>query len=66
MKRIVAETLARFGRIDVLVNNAGGMLGRVPDLTGFDFWVSSVRGGRSIAALIESFQVSNEYKNRVT
>ena len=27
--RIVAETLAAFGRIDVLVNNAGGMLGRV-------------------------------------
>jgi 3-oxoacyl-[acyl-carrier protein] reductase len=27
--RIVAETLAAYGRIDVLVNNAGGMLGRV-------------------------------------
>ncbi|BCS33754.1 oxidoreductase [Luteitalea sp. TBR-22] len=26
--RIVAETMARYGRIDVLVNNAGGMLGR--------------------------------------
>lgn len=26
--RIVGETMARFGRIDVLVNNAGGMLGR--------------------------------------
>jgi 3-oxoacyl-[acyl-carrier protein] reductase len=29
VKRIVAETLAKFGRIDILVNNAGGMLGRV-------------------------------------
>jgi 3-oxoacyl-[acyl-carrier protein] reductase len=29
VKRIVAETLAAYGRIDVLVNNAGGMLGRV-------------------------------------
>jgi 3-oxoacyl-[acyl-carrier protein] reductase len=29
VKRIVAETMAAFGRIDVLVNNAGGMLGRV-------------------------------------
>ena len=29
VKRIVAETMAAFGRIDVLINNAGGMLGRV-------------------------------------
>jgi 3-oxoacyl-[acyl-carrier protein] reductase len=29
VKRIVAETMAAFGRIDVLVNNAGGMLGRI-------------------------------------
>jgi len=28
-RRIVAETLEAYGRIDVLVNNAGGMLGRV-------------------------------------
>ena len=29
VKRIVREAAAAFGRIDVLVNNAGGMLGRV-------------------------------------
>ena len=28
--RIVRDALAAFGRIDVLINNAGGMLGRVP------------------------------------
>ncbi|MCZ8099433.1 MAG: SDR family NAD(P)-dependent oxidoreductase [Burkholderiales bacterium] len=28
-KRLVADTVARFGRLDVLINNAGGMLGRV-------------------------------------
>jgi 3-oxoacyl-[acyl-carrier protein] reductase len=29
VKRVVRETAHKFGRIDVLVNNAGGMLGRV-------------------------------------
>ncbi len=29
-RRVVAETAAHFGRLDGLVNNAGGMLGRVP------------------------------------
>jgi 3-oxoacyl-[acyl-carrier protein] reductase len=29
VRRIVAETVAACGRIDVLINNAGGMLGRV-------------------------------------
>jgi 3-oxoacyl-[acyl-carrier protein] reductase len=29
VKRVVRETAAKFGRIDVLINNAGGMLGRV-------------------------------------
>ena len=29
VKRIVADTLSAYGRIDVLVNNAGGMLGRI-------------------------------------
>jgi 3-oxoacyl-[acyl-carrier protein] reductase len=29
VKRVAAESLAAYGRIDVLVNNAGGMLGRI-------------------------------------
>lgn len=29
IKRIVAESIAAFGRIDVLINNAGGMIGRM-------------------------------------
>ena len=29
VKKIVAEALSAYGRIDVLVNNAGGMLGRI-------------------------------------
>jgi 3-oxoacyl-[acyl-carrier protein] reductase len=29
VKRIVAETMSAYGRIDVLINNAGGMLGRI-------------------------------------
>jgi 3-oxoacyl-[acyl-carrier protein] reductase len=30
VRRIVAETLAAFGRIDVLINNAGGLVKRTP------------------------------------
>jgi 3-oxoacyl-[acyl-carrier protein] reductase len=30
VRRVVEETTAHFGRLDGLVNNAGGMLGRVP------------------------------------
>ena len=43
-----------------------GMLGRVPDLGGYDFWVGRVRGGSSIRLLISSFQQSSEYATRVT
>jgi hypothetical protein len=42
-----------------------GMLGRVPDLGGYDFWVGRVRGGASIRLLISSFQQSSEYATRV-
>ena len=41
-----------------------GMLGRVPDLGGYDFWVGRVRGGSSIRLLISSFQQSSEYATR--
>ena len=35
-ERIVAETAARFGRLDGLINNAGLMLGRVPSYEASD------------------------------
>ena len=34
--RIVAETTARFGRLDGLINNAGLMLGRIPSYVAGD------------------------------
>ena len=42
-----------------------GMLGRVPELTGYDFWVRQVRGGSSITRLVAQFQSSSEYASRV-
>jgi hypothetical protein len=43
-----------------------GMLARVPNLSGFDFWVDRVRDGSSIQLLVASFQQSSEYAGRVT
>jgi len=43
-----------------------GMLARVPNLSGFDFWVDRVRHGSSIQLLVASFQQSSEYAARVT
>jgi hypothetical protein len=43
-----------------------GMLGRIPDLSGFDYWVGKVRRGSSIQLLLANFQRSSEYANRVT
>jgi len=40
--RILAETTARFGRLDGLVNNAGLMLGRVPSFEASDDQVQAV------------------------
>ena len=42
VRRIVAETLAAFGRIDVLVNNAGGLIKRTPVAEYTDDFVSQV------------------------
>ncbi len=41
-KRIVAETTARFGRLDGLINNAGLMLGRVGTLEASDEHIRAV------------------------
>ena len=41
-ERLVAETTARFGRLDGLVNNAGLMLGRVHSLEASDQHVQAV------------------------
>jgi hypothetical protein len=43
-----------------------GMLGRIPDLSGFDYWVGKVRHGASIQLLLANFQQSSEYATRVT
>jgi 3-oxoacyl-[acyl-carrier protein] reductase len=40
--RIVAETAARFGRLDGLINNAGLMLGRVPSTEASEAHVQAV------------------------
>jgi 3-oxoacyl-[acyl-carrier protein] reductase len=42
VRRIVAETLAAFGRIDVLVNNAGGLIKRTPVAEYTDEFVTKV------------------------
>jgi 3-oxoacyl-[acyl-carrier protein] reductase len=42
VRRIVAETLAAFGRIDVLVNNAGGLVRRTPIAEYTDEFVDQV------------------------
>lgn len=42
-----------------------GMLGRMPERAGYDFWVPRVRSGVSIRGLIYSFQTSAEYRRRV-
>ena len=42
VRRIVAETLAAFGRIDVLVNNAGGLIKRTPVAEYTDEFVEQV------------------------
>ena len=52
-QRLVAETTARFGRLDGLVNNAGLMLGRVHSLEASDQHVQAVidLNGRSVVSM---------------
>ncbi|HKI16127.1 MAG TPA: SDR family oxidoreductase [Roseiarcus sp.] len=52
-ERLVAETTARFGRLDGLVNNAGLMLGRVHSLEASDQHVQAVidLNGRSVVSM---------------
>ena len=40
------------------------MLRRVPEQTGFDFWVTHLDAGGSGLALIQGFLNSTEYHNR--
>ena len=42
VRRIVAETLTAFGRIDILINNAGGLVKRTPIAEYTDEFVDSV------------------------
>lgn len=43
-----------------------GMLNRLPEASGYNFWVPAVRNGRSVRDLIGAFQRSTEYARRVT
>ncbi len=41
-----------------------GLLQREPDPSGFAFWVSEYRSGRSLTGMIRGFLESDEYANR--
>lgn len=52
VKRVVAETIEHFGGLDGLINNAGGMLGRVPyaEMTDEQYDAVMDLNGRSVLA----------------
>jgi 3-oxoacyl-[acyl-carrier protein] reductase len=54
--KIVAETVARFGRLDGLINNAGLMLGRVPSFEATDEHLQAVLdlNARSVVAMTQA------------
>jgi hypothetical protein len=51
-------------RVNVSMTYAG-MLRRVPDATGYTYWVRAIEAGASTARLTGLFQYSNEYSNRL-
>ena len=56
LNRLIADTVARFGRIDVLVNNAGGFIRRVALAEADDAFIDQVfhQTARSMLALARS------------
>jgi len=55
-KRVVEEAVAALGGLDILINNAGALLGRVPILDGDEAWIDSVinLNAKSVIAAVQA------------